>query len=516
LAYKAHHDQPETTGTADISEGDLLIALKNLAIKEEEQAKADAVQNGPDRIDITLLAEYIQDRAGLLLPRGNNIYTFPHRTFQEYLAACYLTINDYPNQISELVRKDVNRWREVALLAGAKAGRGSLFATWALVKELCCEDIKDINSSLSEQWAALIAGQLIIENIDLTRPIGRADQKTLQCVQQWLIKILELGKLPAIERAAAGRALALLGDPREAIMGLDKMEFGWIPAGSFWMGSEFYTREKPLHLNKQLNFDYWISRYPVTNAQFAVFVTDEGYDDPSYWNEARQAGIWQNSKVKGRWDDQPRGKPFDFGEPFNLANHPVVGITWYEALAFSRWLTRKWLKEGRILKDQEVRLPSEAEWEKAARGGEQIPENAVIGPPWKPEPKPGLKPNPQPQRNYPWGDEDSCEPNLANFDQTGIGATSAVGCFPAGAGPYGVLELNGNVWEWTCSVYKEYLYNPKDGREALDSKDSRVLRGGAWKGTVEYLRASYRIVVDPYDRNFNLGFRVVVAVARTP
>ena len=501
-AFEAHQNQPGLVGTADISQIKLVERILEFSCNPEVK---------PNR-----LLEYLIDRAGLIIPRSNRVYTFPHRTFQEYLAACYLTTHDYPNQIAELVRNDVNRWREVALLAGAKAGHGSPFAAWALAKELCCEAVDAANCNLTEQWAALVAGQLIGESIDLTRPIGRTDQKTLPCVRQWLQQIIAGGELPVLERAAAGRALAQLGDPREMIMSLTKMEFSWVPAGPFWMGSKIAKEEK-LHLNKQLDYDYWISRYPVSNAQFAYFVKDEGYHDPANWDEAKQDGIWRDGEVKGWIDEQPRKKPYDFGEPFNLTNHPVVGITWYEALAFTRWLTRKWQKEGMIPEYLEVRLPSEAEWEKAARGGEQIPENFVVGPPWEVEVKPELKPNNQPQRNYPWGGADQCEPDLANFEQSGIGATNALGCFPAGISPYGVFELSGNVWEWTRSVYQDYPYNPKDGREKLISKgeqDRRVLRGGSWDTLAEHLRSSYRNRFVPDYRSYYFGFRVVV-VART-
>ncbi|MCL6591483.1 MAG: SUMF1/EgtB/PvdO family nonheme iron enzyme [Firmicutes bacterium] len=507
LAYNAHRDQPETTGAADIPEGDLLIALKNLAVKEEEQVRAGAGQNGADRIDITLLAEYLQDRAGLLLPRGNNIYTFPHRTFQEYLTARYLSNYKYPYELAKLVKGDPNRWREVALLAGAKAGRGTQSAIWSLINALCYDPEKTGITS-SDSWAALIAGQLLTETIDL-KDIPDEETDKVERIRKWQLRIMN-SELPAIERVAAGRTLAQIGDPREAVMGLDKMEFCWVPAGPFWMGSKIGGDEK-LYLNQQLNYNYWNSRYPVTNAQFAVFVNDGGYNDPTYWNEAKQAGVWLNGKVKGWRDSQYREKPYDYGEPFNLKNHPVVGVTWFETLAFTRWLTQKWLKEGRIAKDREVKLPSEAEWEKAARGGEYIPERFIIGLLEDIELKQDIKSNlnPQPQRNYPWGGADKCEPDLANFAQTGIGSTNAAGCFPRGVSPYGVEELRGNVWEWTRSVYTKYLYDPNDGREDLNSKDARVLRGGSWSILAEGLRSSYRFRYYPVYRDNLFGFRVV-------
>ena len=119
LAYQAHASQPDMVGTADIPESGLVKSLMDLS------------QN-PD-VRPALLMEYLSQRAGLILPRGVGVYTFPHRTLQEYLAACYLTDHEYPEKVANLARKDPVRWREVALLAGAKAARGTSSAVWSLV-----------------------------------------------------------------------------------------------------------------------------------------------------------------------------------------------------------------------------------------------------------------------------------------------------------------------------------------------------------------------------------------------
>jgi formylglycine-generating enzyme required for sulfatase activity len=117
--------------------------------------------------------------------------------------------------------------------------------------------------------------------------------------------------------------------------------------------------------------------------------------------------------VKAFNEDEPRAQPFDFGAPFNLPNHPVVGVTWYEALAFCRWLTERWREEGVLPDRWLVRLPSEAEWEKAARGGIQIPAGPVIGRNWLAQAQSQLYQNGEPQRRYPWGEEPDL--NRANY-----------------------------------------------------------------------------------------------------
>lgn len=187
-----------------------------------------------------------------------------------------------------------------------------------------------------------------------------------------------------------------------------------------------------------------IGRYPVTNAQYRYFIEDDGYDKEDYWTEEgwgyRKQGGWTEPRL---WDD----------ERFNQPNQPVVGVSWYEAVAHCRWLSRK--------TNQSCRLATEAEWERAARHSDG--------------------------REYPWGD--TWQEDATNYQETGIKRPSAVGIFPIDSAVCGVQDMAGNISEWCQTRWheeteKEYAvpYRSDDGREDLGGKQRhhRVWRGGAW------------------------------------
>jgi formylglycine-generating enzyme required for sulfatase activity len=165
-----------------------------------------------------------------------------------------------------------------------------------------------------------------------------------------------------------------------------------------------------------------------------------------------------------------------------------------------------------------LRLPTEAEWEKAGRGGLKLPQRLLTNEisEFREVREAGSDSiaNPNPKREYPWEHEPGAEgpdPEKANYADSQIGATSAVGCFPAGASPYEIYELSGNVWEWTQSLDMEYPYDPSDGREDLRSDGDRVLRGGSYFNRARALRCALRYWNLPDCRFRYVGFRVVVA-----
>ncbi len=223
----------------------------------------------------------------------------------------------------------------------------------------------------------------------------------------------------------------------------DGMTLLFVPAGEFTMGSDTSDQsdEKPEH---QVNLDaFWIDQTEVTNVMYFRCVgarvcapprSSESYSRPNYY------GISE----------------FD--------NYPVIYVDWNQAKDYCEWAGR--------------RLPTEAEWEKAARG--------IDGP------------------TYPWGE--NIDSTFANYNGN-VGDTTAVGSYASGQSPYGLYDMAGNVWEWVSSLYKPYPYSATDGREDLSSTDARVLRGGSWYFYVIFVRSAVRYRNTPGITVNYVGFR---------
>ena len=271
-----------------------------------------------------------------------------------------------------------------------------------------------------------------------------------------------------------------MGDPRPEVNSLDDMEFCLVPAGPFIMG-DIIEFEKPQH-EYDIEYDYWIGRYPVTVAQWRQFVEDTAK------------------------------KPISPSSLRGVANHPVVDVSWYEALGLCEWLTQRWRDRGVLTPELAVTLPSEPEWEKAARGGLQIPMKPQLSHGTRYE-KAVLHANSNPRRKYPWGNK--IDENHANYLGTELYQTNSVGCFPSGRSPYGGEELSGNVWEWTRSLWGTFPY-PEKGkersiREDTSSSGRRVLRGGAFRYDRDLVRCAYRFRFQPDSDWGHIGFRLVVS-----
>jgi formylglycine-generating enzyme required for sulfatase activity len=262
-----------------------------------------------------------------------------------------------------------------------------------------------------------------------------------------------------------------------------------IPAGKFLMGASDSELKEIAKLDKNKNYQeaikreipqhevtlpaYAIGRYPVTNAEFKRFIDDGGYKTQDYWTEVgwkqKESENWTKPRY---WDDAQWNDPAQ----------PVVDVSWYEAYAYCQWLARK--------SGKPYRLPTEAEWEYAARGKEGS--------------------------RYPWGNQ--WDKARCNNTENRSDRTTPVGQFsPQGDSSFGVGDLVGQVWEWCSTKYGgtdaqpkfKYPYDAGDGREDLTGDDTRIFRGGSWSHdpAAAYCRCGYRYWSDPWLGNLSRGFR---------
>jgi formylglycine-generating enzyme required for sulfatase activity len=277
----------------------------------------------------------------------------------------------------------------------------------------------------------------------------------MQCVD------VREGRLPSkrfydrLVQVVSPRAVAPISEEKTRILVPStsfELEMVLVPAGEFLMGSDptedecAYHDEQPQHT--LILPDYYLAKTPVTNGQYLAFIRATDQSAPRHWES---------------------GKP-----PVGKEEHPVVSITWHDAMACCRWLTQ--------VTGKSCNLPSEAEWEKGARGTD----GSI----------------------YPWGSK--WDAARCNSYEGGKRGTTPVGVYPDGASPYGLLDMAGNVWEWTRSAGKSYPYHPADGRERLGVSGTRVLRGGSFSNHARDVRCASRDRSDPESWHTSGGFRVCV------
>ena len=394
--------------------------------------KSDVVTEG-GAADAAERREDLLSNSGLLLPREGGRAAFYHLSFQEFLAAGRLRrIGEKSEAILQRYAATAPWHRTLRFLFCALADKDSPEAAIDGFKSLLAH-LEPAQLDQDPNPALLLADCLEVAhgrkwNLELfARPLRRACHHALE-------------RLNPPERAHVWRTLGRLGLETGPASGL-KMASRTSPGWKFRPGRSCTATRS----GRRPVAAFRIARYPVTNAQYQAFIEDGGYETDAWWEGLAQ----RPGPARGTWTDP---------------NAPRETVSWYEAMAYSRWLDARLRARGLLPEGRAVRLPTEEEWEKAARGSDG--------------------------REFPWGEFDS---GRANIDKTwgyagthDLGRTSAVGVYPDGASPCGALDMAGNVWEWCLNEYE----HPE--RRGPGGNARRVVRGGSWRYDRGYARSACR------------------------
>jgi formylglycine-generating enzyme required for sulfatase activity len=444
--------------------------LTRLDVAEEKARMAAAVQTlqAQGLVELTWLDGQSADDLQRAMRRGpwHILHFIGHGSFDQGREEGLIHLADatgkaaplYATQLARLLARQRHDLRLVLLNAceGARGGRLDLFAgTAATLVGSGIPAVLAMQYEITDD-AAIAFARTFYEALADNLPVDTAVADARNAMTLRNRFSLEWGTPVLYLRAPDGRLFAPKPNDEQKTRRtvIQAIEFDWvhIPAGEFLMGRGVqhslpgeYSPQHTVYLP-----DYFIARVPVTNAQYKLFLDATKNRPPSYWAE----GCIPNGKE----------------------NHPVVSVNWYHAQAFCRWAG--------------VRLPTEAEWEKAARGTDG--------------------------RKYPWGDEPPNE-RLCNFYGSQIKDTTPVGSYPAGASPYGLLDMIGNIWEWTDSRWGSSVERPKysypydkiDGREDANERGRFVIRGGSFHPDEGKPHCAIRGYPEPGDQKEVIGFRVV-------
>ena len=436
-----------------------------------------ALSNHPEIIEqadqwVGEMIGFIKEQGGLLdqIEGAGSDFVFPHRQYGEFLAGWYLVQFRWnePDLIENLCpdyETWSDLWREPVLFGvswlWSSEGEAILMA---LITRLLA-DPTPIRLQM--------AGEMLAEFADRDRIAAQWKQ-----VEEKLTERM-LGREDSVpDRIRFGVSLGAMGDGRRGVALNDNgaPDFLWStellpPQDGFLMGAsddddEARESERPQFMCRSITQPYHIAIHPVTVAQFEAFVAANGYQTERWWTA--DGWKWKEAeKVEGP-------EYLGYSRYFSVSNVPVTGVSFFEALAFC-----KWLNDFSDDSPWEFDLPTEMEWEFAARGA-----SGTL---------------------YPWGSENDDLLDRCHFGEAGISHPSAVGLFGTAGQSVasGLLDQSGNVWEWTKSNWSKY-----PDFEPIEPKDAKVLRGGSFDYVPEYLRSSAR-GRDPLGIRYNdFGFRV--------
>ena len=399
---------------------------------------ADKVQLALQAADAEALLSQAQQElaqgAGLLEWRAT--VRFTHQLIQEYFVALGMRDEILADRLSAAELWPKARW-------WARTG-------WEEAAVFLAE-LQPQDPRLIVDWLKEAQPELLVQCLNESGCADLGSELLADLKARWLPRVD-----PAREPTPEGRhgvAVALgtlnLDDRRGVGLradGLPDIDWVEIPAGEFLYGEDKAQR----YLDA-----FWMARYPITNAQYQAFIDAGGYREERWWQGLA-------ARIEATWSPE-----------WSQPNRPCETVSWYEAMAFCAWLSERL--------GATIRLPTEQQWEKAARG--------IDG------------------REYPWGDDyisgyANINESLGNAGEHNLDQTTAVGLYPQGRSPYGILDLAGNVWEWCLNKYEK----PDD--TSPGGEDWRVLRGGSWYDVQDYARASYRTRYGPDNRYYDIGFRV--------
>ena len=463
LLWRRFHDPAEPDKVNEVQEYLMLLAFemqkKNRKTFEATDAKNMLKEIIPmkagenERVylrEINNLFNEIEPNCGLLNRLSGGELELTHLTFQEFMAAKHLAYMDL--DYTEFLENEW--WAETILLYAGLLSLESKKRSNDVVAEILNNEHQE-ETSKRRLW---LLGAKALRDFQLSR----RDEGTVALAREKLYTLIE-SDVGLEERFEAGDILGTLGDLRIKADTMVPVKGGTFVRGSTEDDTN-YGDERP---QREIYLDeFMIGKYPVTNEEFLQFVDDGGYDKTALWS--KEGWQWrEEGKISksAYWHDRK----------WNGPNFPVVGVSWYEAEAYTAWLSK--------ITGYRYRLPTEAEWEKAARGTRGL--------------------------TYPWGKD--FDKNLCNSYESGLRLTTPVGLFPKGKSPYGCCDMAGNVWEWCSDWYggNYYANSPDRNPQGPSNGSIRVVRGGGWGRPAGICRSAYRAYRVPGSRRFNLVFRLV-------
>lgn len=433
------------------------------------------------------------ETTGLLIDLQTGNHQWHHELIQEYAAAAHLVRQaDCGQQLAALAKDEA--WRETCIMA-----------LWLRTDLHTPQYLQGLMAQPAVDLRVRIAAATVLAQVGDPRFVRRP--------------------FTVMRTATDGQTAA------RAVEAIEPLMIS-IPAGLALLGGDDPQADEPDELPQSpvpvAAFE--LAVYPVTNGEYACFMEDNGYEQADLWTPAGQAWLEGEGKLDSEteaiyrnlhrvlkndventlttlkvtmnlsaededtwrtlatWDEddfvnlytrqvfeEQRREPFFWRDSrFNAATQPVVGVNWHEAMAYAAWLAR--------VTGNSYRLPTEAEWEWAARRN---------------------------VRRYPW--DDDWDAARCNASDSRLGQTSPVGVYPHGATPDGLHDMAGNVYEWTTTLYRPYRYDLADGREDLLADGVRVMRGGSWYVGRTNVRCASRDGYIPWRRNDHLGYRLARA-----